>query len=839
MPIIRHFDAARGTTPVFYKEVETHTCLLDFLIDNFDANYGGLSAAVYVNGILLYDTKNGGKAHELDLKTDFLLEPLDRVDIITYQAGLELLIYAAIAVVAAVVAVALAPSANPGNSEKQGSSPNSRLNAATNEFRPNEAIPEVFGSPICYPDGVQPFWYVYENNLKIQRELFCIGVSEYEVARVRSGETLLDSIPNSTYTIYEAGKFDGQYPPAPGTIPPDEQRLIVRETNEITSQALEAPNSDAISGSYSTGDDAVLSAAGNSTIKIGEDLISALSLEVGDFVNIVVSERPQGGSPAPVLQGTWQIITVNLDSIVLPTGSAYNSTPQSHSTIDVELADASGEQPNWVGWYTTSGANNSEVWFHIAMPRGIRTESGGKLKVDFRMEVRQVDENDVPIVGGYTATVNESIEGNSLDPQFRTYYFTGLPAGRYQGRAKRLSNELKNASSELVELEQLVGVEYQPNPDYGDVTLIWVERKASERIVGGRSSKINLDVTRKLPYYNRATNSLELDNLVATRDFADAVAYTLIVTGKRDPSTIDLAGLYAINDSLPADLRSFDFTFDDKDVSMAERVKTICDVARVIPFRAYQNWFFERDQKKPFPVALYNRRNISRSSTPKQSFLQFLPSDKDSIALTYVSLPDNVERTIYRSIKNGAIADTVGDYPKEIKLPGCQSLAQAENRADIEIRKIIYAKRTAEVEILHDGFAGKITDRVRFADINDADIFDGEVLDIFGDEYLTSESFNPVDGKSYFVQITNADGELTNLVQCEPLTYTTKGFKAVGLSGGYTADNMIIQLGSRYIIAADDEYSGTDYIITDIQSNESRTMTVSLAAYNDKIYEQD
>ena len=132
---------------------------------------------------------------------------------------------------------------------------------------------------------------------------------------------------------------------------------------------------------------------------------------------------------------------------------------------------------------------------------------------------------------------------------------------------------------------------------------------------------------------------------------------------------------------------------------MGERIKTICDVERVIPFRAYQNWIFERDEKKLFPVALYNRRNISRNSSPKQSFKQFLPSDKDSVSLTYVSLPDNVERTIYRSVKNGVIVNEVGEYSKELKLPGCQSLAQAENRIDVEIRKIIYAKRVATIMV--------------------------------------------------------------------------------------------------------------------------------------------
>ena len=832
MPIIRHFDAAKGTTPVFFKEVDNGTCLLDFLIANFEPNFGGLSASIYVNGSILYDTKDGGSGDELDLKSDFILEPMDAVDIITHQGVESIIYYAIVAIAAAVAAIALAPSVNPGNAESQGSSPNSKLNSATNEFRPNEAIAEVFGSPVSYPDFIQPSWYVYENNLKVQREMLCVGVSAYEIPKVRSGETLLNSIPNSSYTIY-----------GPNITPPPDQRLIVRETNEITSQSMEAPNAESIAGTFDGGDDVISSTAGESTIIIGESNIDNMIIAVGTYIRVKITEKVIVASfpvYTVVLDGFWQVTEmVGTNSVKMTTGSTYSSTAGSTSVVDVEITDSSGEQPTWVGWYSVNGSAVEEVWFHIAMPRGLRTQEGGRLRINFTMEVRQVDEDGNPIAGGYTDTLDESVVDSTLDPQFRTYYFKGLPLGRYHGRVKRTSNERNDASSEAIELEQLVSVEYQKDPNYGNVTLIWVERKASERIVGGSSSKINLDLTRKLPYFNRSTGLLELDNLVATRDFADAAAYTLIVAGKRDPSLIDLAGLYAINDSLPKELRSFDFTFDDKDVSLGERVQTICDVARVVPFRAYQDWFFERDQKKPFPVALYNRRNISKSSSPKQVFKQFLPSDKDSVSLTYVSLPDNVERTVYRSIKNGVISNTVGTYPKEIKLPGCQSIEQANNRIDVEFRKVLYSKRTAEVEILHDGFAGKITDRVRFADINDAEIFDGEVLDIFGDDYLTSESFNPVAGKNYFVQITNDDGELTNLVQCLPLPYTSKGFKAAGLNGGYTADGNIIQLGSRYIIATDGDYKETDYIITDIQTSDDRTMTVSLAAYNDKIYEMD
>lgn len=829
MPLIRHFDAASGFKPVSVNTVREGECLLDYMRENFDPDFGGLSADIYVNGKLLLSTDYGGSPEDLDRKIDFILDPIDRVDIITRQ-GYEAIVYIVIAIVAAVVAIALAPSVNPGNSENQGSSPNSKLNAATNEYRPGEAIPEVFGSPVCYPDFIQPSWYEYENNLKIQRELLCIGISEYDVPRVRSGDTLIDSIPNSSYTIY-----------GPGSTPPPEQRLIVRETNEITNQALEAPNSESLRGTFSGQGGMVYGGSATTTIvNIGNSNIVNMALDVGDYVEIEAYEAPlQGGTNVLIFSGLFEIVNVAANTIELETGTPYAETPGYWVSGNLEVSDAGGGNAGWVGWYTVTGTKNQEVWFHMSCPRGVRTQDGGKLKIQFNMEIRQVDENGAPIPGGYTASQAGEIFESTLDAQFRTYKFTGLPAGIYQGRAIRTSDEVGGAASEVIQLEQLVGVEYQNNPSYGSVTLLWVERKASERIVGGKSSKINVDLTRKLPYYNRSTGQLETSNLVATRDFADAAAYTLIVKGKRDPSTVDLAGLYAINDRLPQDLRNFDFTFDDKDVSMAERVMTICDVARVMPFRAYQNWYFERDEAKPFPVAMFSRRNISRSSTVRQSFRQFLPSDKDGISLTYVSQPANVEKTIHRSVKNGVISSTVGSYPKEIKLPGCQTDAQAENRIEVEIRKLIYSRRAVELDVLFDGFAGKINDRVRFADINDADIFDGEVLHIIGDDYLTSERFMPEPGKTYYVQITNDDGELTNVVECQPLSYTKKGFRAVGLNGGYTADGDIIQLGSRYIIADDGENAGTDYIITDIQSSNSKSMSVSLAAYSDKIYEMD
>lgn len=831
--IVRFKDPSNLSDKEVFNPI-TGITLAEFFEQNFTHNFGGLHTDVYINGERFLSTATD-EAQEMNAKLDRQIEQFDNIVIINQPAEPITIAYVLIAALA-IATVLLIPSV-PGNADNQGSSPNSQLNAATNEFRPNQAIPEVFGSPVCYPDFIQPSYYYYENNLKILREIFCVSAGKFQINKVFSGETNIDEIPNSSWDYFYTGDFDGQYPPAPHTIPSDYLRITARETNEITNQVLQGTNAEVYEA---TVNDVTIEQAGatnNGLLTFTNDFtwVDEIGATVGGFLTVDLRQGSGGGATV-ILQGTYEVLSIDtgLNQIVLiDTGVILSTYIGCAGTI--ANTNSSGEEFNWIGWYTLSGSEIQECWFHVVMPTGIRTEKGGQATVTFRMEIRAVDEFGAPT--GFTDFIDESITGATLDPQYRTYKFEALTAGRYQGRIRRTNGEYPGAASDRLVLEQLVGVEFQPAPNYGDVTLITVERKADERQIGGRESKINVEGMRMLPYFNRATGLIEPDNVKPTRDFADASMYTLCIAAKKDESSVDLATLYAINDALPANLRTFDFTFDDANVGLRERLSVICNVARVLAFRDYQSWTFSRVESKPIHTMLFNRRNTIGDA--KQNFPKWLPSDKDSISLTYVTQPDNVEKTIYRSIENGVIVDVEGRYPEEITLVGCQSDAQATNRIEYEIRRLLYQRDSVEFDTYYFGLSAKVGDRVRWVDMNDEDVFGGEILDIFGDEYLTSEPIYFESGKTYYVQTTREDGSVGALVTCEPLGYTDKGFKSVSLSGAYTAQDGDYELGSKYLIAADDELSGTDYTLKSVSNGGDGIATVTLAEYNEILFEED
>ena len=826
MPIIVRFKDPSNLTDKEVYYPNTGDNFGEFLAKTFTRDFGGLETDIFLNGEPFASTLDAGSINDL---IDVQMKHDDRFTIVNRPSDPLTIGYAIIAVLAIAAVILLAPDI-PGSADAAGTSPNNQLNAATNEFRPGQAIPEVFGSPISYPDFIQPSHYFYENNLKIQRELFCIGMGSFDVTSVSSGETLINDISGSSFTLYDT-IVDG--------IPPQEQRITARETNEVTGQSLPTADDSSLEGIFSSSSpDVLISGGGETEVLVGTDIVTNLSLVIGDYVSVKVIEVVGASPPSTVLIGSWQIIDISANSITLPTGLNVNTTAGAQSGVTVSRSTASGDPDNYVGWFGVSGDTVSEVWFHFIMPTGIRDDGGGELSVTLFGEIRQVDAFGIPILGGYTAIDSVTITGNTLDAQFRTLKFEGAPVGRYQGRARNSSDEQGGSASEKATFEQLVGVEYQGTPNYGDVTLLWVERKASDRIVGGNQSKINIDLTRKLPTYNRTTGLLELSNLVATRDFADVVAYTLVKKANRPEATVDLEDLYAINDALPANLRSFDFTFDDANVGLRERLTVICSVARTLAYQNYQFWSFNRVEAKFAQSMLFNRRNTVGDST--QTFPQWLPSNKDSISLTYVTVPDNVERTIYRRLQGNVIVDTdEGLYPDEITLVGCQSEDQANNRADYEIRRLLYQRNTVEFQAYYFGLTARIGDRVRWCDMNDQDVFGGEILDVFGDEYLTSEPVIFEAGKTYYVQTTKQDGGISGLVTCTALSYTNKGFKSTALSGAYTANDGDFELGSKYVIAPDDELIGTDYTLKSVASSGDGLVTISLTEYNDKLFEED
>jgi len=222
------------------------------------------------------------------------------------------------------------------------------------------------------------------------------------------------------------------------------------------------------------------------------------------------------------------------------------------------------------------------------------------------------------------------------------------------------------------------------------------------------SRKINADVTRKL-------------NGVATTNFADAVKDLIVNKGRRPESEIDLAGLYDIADGLSDDLKEFSFTFDDKNISLAQAVQTACNVARVNVYRDGQMWRFNRDEAKP-RTYVFNRRNLASGDNQKYTQSVRLPNDYDSVSLRYYNRDlesfDNVLIRIDAGTQSFVIGED-GARPYEIELAGCSNYAQALNRANLEARNIVYLRRSVEDVALIDAANVDIGDGAAWCDFYD------------------------------------------------------------------------------------------------------------------------
>lgn len=831
--ILHHKDPANITTPDRYN-VEVGTNLLDWMCEQWpdsEEMSNGLSTTIMLNSKVIFSTDDEVIDESL---LDFTIGENDAVSIIS-RPGYEGLVYVVIIIVAVAISLSLAPSL-PGDAGEQTESPNNGLQAASNRFRPGEATPDIYGSIVSYPDFLQPSYFEYIGNLKVVYELGYIGEGRYEVGEIRNGETPFSSIPGSSSTVYQ-----------PAEVIPTDILTIHRTANPVDGQVLLAPDDesiqqvgeiDTITGGTTT--NLVLTMIEGSTIASDLSLVAGGFLTLSDSIIFIGFNFGSGD-----VIGTFEIVSVSIvaERAVIEINTM---TPITEPVGDIYIAasDSTGLINSHVGYFDIPGDQATEVWSNWQMPQGIRTEGGKQLSITVEFQIEILNSDQTPT--GTVFTKTETVTGKTLDPQFRTTKFTqaefpGMIAAQYRMRARRITPQQEGAASQQVKLETFESVTPYESLDNSTGTVISWQRRATTFAITASGNRNNLDVTRMLPTYNRATGVYDADTLVATRTFADAVAHNLITLARRTQATVNMAGLYEILDSLPhEELGYFDFTFDNKNVGLGERIESICNAARVSPFKSGGVWDFTRDEEKPVRTAMFNRR-VTVGNSSKQSWLLQRPDDKDSVELSYVDPDTNTERLLYRRVdSNGDIVSTgTGNQALEIKLAGCRNFFQAWNRINLEMRRIIYQRRTVTDTTLRDGMLVGLLERVGWVDPNDTDLFSGEILSFSGDNYETSERFEPIDGESYVVYITDDQGNTSNTVPATPRSDTEFGFVASGLSGAFLAEPSGNQLGSRYFISEASSVTASDFLLTSRKPQADGRTNIELVEYVPEMYELD
>ncbi|ETT05141.1 hypothetical protein HMPREF1562_1321 [Providencia alcalifaciens F90-2004] len=709
-------------------------------------------------------------------------------------------------------------------------SPNNRLTGQTNVARAYQARPEIHGQVRAFPDLIQQSMFEYNNNLKTVTEWLNIGIGEYKTESIRFAESDFTAMAGASYKIYkpkeviplinegfEFPDIDGQELPGP-----NESKDIPRQT---------ATANEVVSGEIKGGE-AAIKIVKQDEFEYFYELTKPRSISM--TVNVSF-DTPQGSVSKDV-----RIDAQLVDAKISDDGSLINPTEYYEfffsNLTGTELAQL---PPNAVvnttkfilydNQFLTVGpffspVDGDQLWVHT------QANLGGGENCNARIEWWKIDENNEEISGTRQSITVYLRETNGA----RTYYRTdklNLAAGR--GRYSVQLTRLNNSNDQSVmKIENAHIVRVRENVVFDNDTIATVSIRATEAPTGARERKYNLLATRMVISYDRVSKQVDY-TLRPSRSFADAVLHTWLITAGESEKNIDIDGLYRIFDSLPDErLGYFDFTFDDEDISLGQRIETICNAARVTAYFDNAVLTFSREQSSEFPMTTFNRSNITGNDM-KISYDMSMPSGYDGIELEYVEPVRNKKDYIRFRVDENGITEGLSRTPNKIVLQGCRNRYQAMDRALLEANRLIHQRTSISLTTLADGGNVYPSDMVLIADTYDSNQQAGYITDRNGEVFTTSEKIKF--DEEMWVHLTDSMGYTTQKFKAEPRQDTEFGFIAsvpedieLNFYDGYQK-----QSPSRYVIATSVELENIKWVITDKRPLGGERYTITATEYFD------
>lgn len=825
-----------GATGREYVQFDDGTTPTEMLMQQFPDGINPESTVVHVRS---------QKMELGDNPSDDLFKPLfnnDVVFVVNEVKGLEI-IALVIAVVAAVISIALVPKI-PGNVGQRKDSPNNNLQGQTNIARPYQAYPLIFGSPRAYPDLTGEPIIEYINNIKQITQLMNIGVGTFDITAIRAGDTPLGNFTGATSTIFE--------PISKVVTVPSVTNVFA--TNEVDGQLLNAAEFQDTGSTFNlteegTGLTAYVGTTFTSVVEknAGSDNAkSAFDAATSDFF-VRYTYRADFGAGLVFQSGIGKNISFILDG----TNMFYTITivdfdgPKSIDDIYLGSFDLTEqvETPVVIGPLGLA-AFAEQIWFNITFPRGLKGTA------DIRVDMQRLDgPNGDPIVGPQQAFLFSFTEDTD-DPQFRTFKGILNVAGFYRFEISRTSLPGVDANDlEETRVEAAFAVTTDTNATFGNNTLIEVVVPATINATSLRENQINLSLTSKLITYNGVN---VVTTPAASRKMADALLHLYVDFFGLDSNTLALDELYEIQnrlDLIDPRLATFDFTFDDLDVSLDERMDAILNVARCYKWLDGDVYRFARDEERANASSLITRRDLAADEDRDYS-LSYNPQlleAFDSVKVEFVDKATNKKAYIFRKIdpasgdpQNPTILNIVGRNPKTMELAGCSEEFNAINRAELEIRKLIYQRFVLTDTGLPSMMLLDRGDMVLYAEQYTSDLFDGEILEINGNIATTSESIDFSVG-TLFLHYMLDDGTKVGPFSISEVVGEPFQFNSNDLAQAFVRDSTLgtlIQTGSRYIIGQTVDLDASRWTVVEKEAR-GNNVNLTLVTYDERTYDFD
>jgi len=801
--------------------------------------HGGADCEVIING------------QKIDPLTDVrLLAPpcdSDRVILSLRPAGLDpvsWIVIAAVAFGAVAITYALMPKINSEAGRATNDSPNNRLTAQTNIARAYQGIPDVYGTRRVWPDLIQPSTVEYIDNIKYVTEWMCVTRGKATITDVQYAETPIDDIDGSSYEIFEpSGSFG--YPEFQDTTLTNVVETFA--SDEVNGQDL--PYATVYPAIESFGD--LNSTVGDNTFTITLPDSPALDMLKGlsptGLAQVSFTYTDSLSSPANFNESCIVLsYLVSAGECIFTFQSSFVwDFTTTQTSLDIDIVP-NGFNTVLIGPFTLPIPGSSIRWNTVFL-RGLKgaTYSGGFLVIDKRVKIKaewwQIDDDGVEI-SGTRESRTDIYTDDTYDQRFFTEQATPSAGyGRYRIQFSRVSLQSDDNGADFAKLDELYAVRVYEEKVLPGVTVIRVTTKATTDATGFSDRKFNLRMSRHV-------RTLGFTLLSASSNFARIMAHIWVLSGN-EIEGLDVDTLEAINTEFGETnpLLQFSASLDDADMSLGERLQLVANHARCVVWRDGQKWTVTRDQARQYPEIQFDYRNLAQSGDSTISYAAHLPASNDGVEVEYVDPVSQSKKSYFRlDINSGVALPGPSGNPLKIKLIGCTSLEQAENRAYLEANRLIYQRVSVSDTALCDYQSIGLGSLVRWIDpadfAGDDGLQAGEVIAISGSVIATSEKLDFKGESTGRILFTGSEGQrLGAPVVCSPLEGNS--ILLASVPSGIYVKSSTRQLGSRYaftvgLTESETENSGL-YTVTEIRPNQNGTASVALAAYDERIYSED
>jgi hypothetical protein len=375
------------------------------------------------------------------------------------------------------------------------------------------------------------------------------------------------------------------------------------------------------------------------------------------------------------------------------------------------------------------------------------------------------------------------------------------------------------------------------NISFGDVTTIHTRTVATSGALRVKNRQLNCFASRQIQTWNGSVFGGTPVVNSATENVLFTVMKALTV-GNLPDSSIDFAGIVAALDLVRASVFSefplgdaattFNFTFDDADLSFEETMQAICQAAFCVLYRVGNVIKVRPEIAGDDSVLLLNHRN-TLIGTQKITHTFGAASENDSVEVGYVDPLDDAN--------NKVVVPKFGPRlrPRQIKVVGLRSKEQAYWHAHRAYQKMLYQRQSLALEATQEAELLGTRQRVLVADETRGGTQTGDVLGISGSTIRTSQPVELAGGTAYSVHLQHVDGTVDSFaVTAAP---SSRELTVVGSPSVVTDPSLGVR--TTYLLAPDQAPAPTAFLVTSTRPTSPLTHQVEAVNYSHMYYIAD